>query len=214
MSDDHDDRDLAEDLDQAALHHLAERARAGEFTGAEGEERLVVHLMAAEELGPDHEKGAGEQDVAWLVQGLIEKRYRHTREHRLPQGPNEDIAICQCGRPTFSLRPEGETYGHHLPDCRLDARHLSFCQPGGAGHPPAPVIRGYWPQQYLVRYEINDSSQPAPTPLVSGTFTIAAETPQRAEELALIKAKADYANDMLDEATIHIGGARLAREDG
>lgn len=35
--------------------------------------------------------------------------------------------------------------GTHLPDCSLPPRHESFCQPGGAGHPAAPQVRGYWP---------------------------------------------------------------------
>lgn len=66
--------------------------------------------------------------------------------HRLPAGPNEDIAQCRrCWSPTWELRPEGETYGWHLADCSLPLRHESYCQPGGVGHPPAAVIRGYWP---------------------------------------------------------------------
>lgn len=47
--------------------------------------------------------------------------------------------------PSWSMRPLGETYGTHLPDCSLPVRHESYCLPGGAGHPPAPRIRGYWP---------------------------------------------------------------------
>ena len=67
------------------------------------------------------------------------------RVHRPPEGPNEDIGQCRCWRLTFEMRPEGETYGHHLPDCSLPLRHESYCRPGGDGHPPAPTIRGYWP---------------------------------------------------------------------
>lgn len=140
-----------------------------------------------------------------------------TREHRLPQGPNEDITQCSesgCWLPTFMLRPEGETYGWHRSDCCLPVRHESYCRPGGQGHPPAPVIRGYWPQQYLVRYEIIDSSLPLTAPaLVTGFLNIAAETPQRAEELAMIRAKADHANDMFDGATVHVGDVQLASEE-
>lgn len=66
--------------------------------------------------------------------------------HRPPQGPNEDVAQCgRCWGLSHAMRPDGETYGHHLPDCRLPRRHESYCEPGGSGHPPAAVIRGYWP---------------------------------------------------------------------
>lgn len=66
--------------------------------------------------------------------------------HRTPQGPNEDLAQCLlCGAPSHKLRPEGETYGDHLPDCSLPRRHEGYCKPGGTGHPTAEVIRGYWP---------------------------------------------------------------------
>lgn len=66
--------------------------------------------------------------------------------HRGPQGPNEDIAVCQtCGSPTYEMRTAGETFGWHADDCSLPVRHESYCEGGGAGHPPAPVIRGYWP---------------------------------------------------------------------
>lgn len=66
--------------------------------------------------------------------------------HRGPEGPNEDLSVCPtCGSPTYELRPDGETYGDHLPDCSLPRRHQSYCQPGGEGHPTAPKIRGYWP---------------------------------------------------------------------
>lgn len=68
-----------------------------------------------------------------------------SREHRGPEGPNEDIGMCECGRMTWELRPEGQTYGKHLADCSLPPRHQSYCKPGGEGHPEAPVIRGYWP---------------------------------------------------------------------
>lgn len=65
--------------------------------------------------------------------------------HRGPGGPNEDLAQCRtCRSPTYALRPEGETYGYHSPDCSLPARHESYCQPGGDGHADAPLIRGYW----------------------------------------------------------------------
>lgn len=67
------------------------------------------------------------------------------RDHRYPEGPNEDVGVCECGRVTWELRPEGQTFGYHLPDCSLPLRHVSYCRPGGDGHPPAPLIRGYWP---------------------------------------------------------------------
>jgi hypothetical protein len=65
--------------------------------------------------------------------------------HRGPEGPNEDIAQCPtCLSPSWRMRPEGETYGEHLPDCSLEPRHEGRCKPGGDGHPPADVVRGYW----------------------------------------------------------------------
>lgn len=64
--------------------------------------------------------------------------------HRPPQGPNEDVAQCgRCLSLTFAMRPEGETFGHHLPDCSLPERHQGYCVGGGSGHPPAKKIRGY-----------------------------------------------------------------------
>lgn len=63
--------------------------------------------------------------------------------HREPQGPNEDIAQCgRCGAPTWSLRPDGEEFGGHLPDCSLPRRHTGYCTPGGNGHPEPRVRRG------------------------------------------------------------------------
>ena len=63
--------------------------------------------------------------------------------HRGPQGPNEDIAVCwYCGSPSYSLRPEGETFGEHAPDCSLPERHHGYCEGGGHGHPKANKIRG------------------------------------------------------------------------
>lgn len=68
--------------------------------------------------------------------------------HRAPEGPNEDVSQCTtCWGLSYALRPAGETYGDHLPDCSLPLRHESYCQPGGTGHPTGPVIRGYWPQR-------------------------------------------------------------------
>jgi hypothetical protein len=131
----------------------------------------------------------------------------------MPEGPNEDIAQCPepgCWGYTFALRPVGETFGEHRADCALPLRHLSYCQPGGAGHPPSQVVRGFWPQQYLVPYEITDSRLPLTVPaLVTGFLNIAAETPEHAQDLALIKAKKDHANDMFDGATVHVGDAQL-----
>lgn len=68
--------------------------------------------------------------------------------HRPPQGPNEDLSMCTtCWRPTYALRPEGETYGDHIADCSLPVRHEGYCQPGGGGHPRAANVRGYWPHR-------------------------------------------------------------------
>jgi hypothetical protein len=63
--------------------------------------------------------------------------------HRGPQGPNEDISSCWlCAGPSWALRPEGETFGRHAPDCSLAERHPGYCVGGGTGHPDAEVIRG------------------------------------------------------------------------
>lgn len=67
--------------------------------------------------------------------------------HRGPQGPNEDLAQCHtCWSVNYALRPDGETYGDHLPDCSLPLRHGGYCVPGGTGHPPSEHVRGYWPE--------------------------------------------------------------------
>jgi hypothetical protein len=63
--------------------------------------------------------------------------------HRGPEGPNEDLAQCfPCGSPSYVMRPWGETFGHHLPDCSLPVWHERRCVGGGSGHPPAPTVRG------------------------------------------------------------------------
>jgi hypothetical protein len=63
--------------------------------------------------------------------------------HRGPQGPNEDLSQCGlCLMPSYSMRPRGETFGNHLPDCSLPIDHESFCVGGGDGHPEAEVVRG------------------------------------------------------------------------
>lgn len=68
--------------------------------------------------------------------------------HRGPEGPNEDLSQCAtCWSPSYTMRREDETYGDHLPDCSLPVRHPGRCEPGGNGHPTAPVIRGYWPER-------------------------------------------------------------------
>lgn len=63
--------------------------------------------------------------------------------HRGPQGPNEDLGQCsKCGSMGFSIRPAGEEFGGHVDDCSLPQDHQSYCQPGGAGHPPPRLMRG------------------------------------------------------------------------
>lgn len=63
--------------------------------------------------------------------------------HRGPQGPNEDLAQCPfCASPSYSMRPVGETFGDHLPDCSLPYWHESYCVGGGSGHPASRVVRG------------------------------------------------------------------------
>lgn len=64
--------------------------------------------------------------------------------HRPPEGPCEDIGQCQlCLSMSFSMRPPGECYGEHAPDCSLPERHESYCVGGGQGHSKAEVLRGY-----------------------------------------------------------------------
>lgn len=66
--------------------------------------------------------------------------------HRPPQGPNEDMGVCTiCFAPSHVMRPAGEPYGDHLPDCSLPRQHEGYCLPGGSGHPRATDVRGYWP---------------------------------------------------------------------
>ena len=63
--------------------------------------------------------------------------------HRGPEGPNEDVAQCfKCHSMTYTMRPWGETFGPHRPDCSLPIWHESYCQGGGDGHPEAPNQRG------------------------------------------------------------------------
>lgn len=63
--------------------------------------------------------------------------------HRGPQGPNEDMSQChRCLSLSWRLRPEGETFGHHLDDCSLPLRHEGYCVGGGDGHPVAEKVRG------------------------------------------------------------------------
>ena len=83
------------------------------------------------------------EDLKHLFEHTPETADCLSHAHRGPQGPNEDISWCaKANLPTYSLRPAGETFGHHLPDCSLPIDHPSYCQPGGNGHPPAKVIRG------------------------------------------------------------------------
>jgi hypothetical protein len=63
--------------------------------------------------------------------------------HRGPQGPNEDLAQCPiCWAVDHALRPVGETFGQHIPDCSLPLRHYGYCKPGGNGHPRSEHERG------------------------------------------------------------------------
>ena len=64
--------------------------------------------------------------------------------HRGPEGPNEDLGQCpKCWGLSYRMRPEGEEFGGHIPDCSLPRRHESYCVGGGNGHPPAEKRRGY-----------------------------------------------------------------------
>lgn len=63
--------------------------------------------------------------------------------HRGPQGPCEDIGQCpRCESISFRMRPPGECFGHHAPDCSLEERHEGICVGGGSGHPTGK-LRGY-----------------------------------------------------------------------
>ena len=65
--------------------------------------------------------------------------------HQPPAGPNEDVSLCSlCGAVSFEMRPEDEQFGLHLDDCSLERRHNGDCVGGGAGHPVAREVRGYW----------------------------------------------------------------------
>lgn len=78
--------------------------------------------------------------------------------HRWPEGPNEDAGQCPtCFAVMHEMRPPGETFGLHLPDCSLPIDHASYCYPGGTGHPPAAVIRGHWPG--IARLEESDTPE-------------------------------------------------------
>lgn len=73
---------------------------------------------------------------------------RTPEQHRGPQGPNEGVFWCyKHNLPDHSMRPLDETFGEHLDDCSLPIDHESYCVPGGAGHPPATKIRGYFPPE-------------------------------------------------------------------
>ena len=81
-------------------------------------------------------------DPPWWIPSVT--RAECTRVHRGPEGPNEDLGACpDCWSISYALRPEGETFGYHLPDCSLPERHESYCEPGGSGHPRAQKIRGW-----------------------------------------------------------------------
>ena len=63
--------------------------------------------------------------------------------HRGPEGPNEDLAQCwECGSISYARRPQGEEFIGHIKDCSLPQDHLSYCKPGGKGHPPPFKRRG------------------------------------------------------------------------
>lgn len=65
--------------------------------------------------------------------------------HRPPEGPNEDQGWCStCGNIIAVTRPPGETYGLHADDCASPIDHPGVCEPGGDGHPVAPIVRGWW----------------------------------------------------------------------
>lgn len=80
-----------------------------------------------------------------FLDGTYDEKNCPEGPHRGPEGPNEDLDQCfYCWGISYAMRPEEETFGLHLDDCSLPERHESFCKPGGAGHPRAPIIRGYW----------------------------------------------------------------------
>lgn len=91
--------------------------------------------------------GPDPDDVDRRLEGSIPSRFWGydcpAGPHRRPEGPCEDVAVCpRCLMLSWSMRPPGECFGHHAPDCSLPERHESFCAPGGAGHPTGH-LRGY-----------------------------------------------------------------------
>ncbi len=51
----------------------------------------------------------------------------------------------ECGAVIGVMRPDNEQYGLHLDDCSLPLRHPGYCKPGGTGHAPVEIVRGFWP---------------------------------------------------------------------
>lgn len=65
--------------------------------------------------------------------------------HGVPMGPNEDLGQCGiCHMPIAVLRPYGDSFGWHTPDCSLRMLHAGRCVGGGRGHevPEGWVVRG------------------------------------------------------------------------
>lgn len=86
-------------------------------------------------------------EIERTTQGFWRRTYEDCPygPHRGAAGPNEDISQCwACGSVSFSLRPEGETFGDHLADCALSLRHEGYCASGGDGHAAAAHRRGYF----------------------------------------------------------------------
>ena len=115
--------------------------------GETSRDLLTQALRAAlERNGPHVEAWLAAQDEAPRSAPAAVRPQCPDSPHRGPQGPNEDLAQCPtCLAPSWAMRPDGEVIGLHLDDCSLLNRHEGHCVGGGEGHPPADVVRGFWP---------------------------------------------------------------------
>lgn len=96
------------------------------------------------------------EDVDDLVDGVADSFWSYADKpdecpkapHRPPEGPNEELSQCMlCSAISFTRRPAGEEYYGHIADCSLPRDHLSYCKPGGAGHPKPEKRRGHFPEE-------------------------------------------------------------------
>lgn len=101
--------------------------------------------MTPDELKDKYPNGIPLQEVTGeILRVLIEGNTCKDHLHGFPQGPNEDMGgFCmKSGQGIRTMRPDGETFGDHLPDCLLSIKHPGYCEGGGKGHTSARTIRG------------------------------------------------------------------------